>query len=135
MTGRSTDADLRFVVQEHYARRHHFDLRLERDGVLWSWAVPKGPPDKPGVRRLAVRVDDHDLSHLDHEDPTPVPGVAGAIRKRIWDHGTYRTIRVSEAKWVFELSGQRLTGRYVLIHTGEASWLMQRMATAPARSP
>jgi bifunctional non-homologous end joining protein LigD len=63
----------RYVIQEHYATRHHFDLRLERDGVLLSWAVPKGMPTDPKQNRLAIRVEDHALSHLDHEDPTPVP--------------------------------------------------------------
>ena len=60
----------RFVIQEHYARSHHFDLRLEREGVLISWAVPKGMPTDTKKNRLAMRVDDHDMSHLDLEDVT-----------------------------------------------------------------
>ena len=79
----------RFVIQEHYARSHHFDLRLERDGVLVSWAVPKGIPTDTTKNRLAIRVEDHDMSHLDLVDETPVEGVPGAVKKSIWDSGTY----------------------------------------------
>jgi DNA ligase D-like protein (predicted 3'-phosphoesterase) len=79
----------RFVIQEHYATSHHFDLRLERDGVLVSWAIPKGMPESTKKNRLAVRVEDHDLSHLDLVDETPVEGVPGAVRKSIWDGGSY----------------------------------------------
>ena len=78
----------RFVIQEHYARSHHFDLRLERDGVLVSWAVPKGMPTDTKKNRLAMRVEDHDLSHLEVVDETPVEGVPGAVAKSIWDRGT-----------------------------------------------
>lgn len=118
---------LRFVVQEHYASRHHFDLRLERDGVAWSWAVPKGLPDEPKRNRLAVRVGDHELAHMDYEDPSPVPGIEGAVRVRIWDRGTYRTERVSDEKWVFTLCGERVTATFALIHTGGKNWLLRRM--------
>ena len=71
----------RFVIQEHYARSHHFDLRLERDGVLVSWAVPKGMPTDTKKNRLAMRVDDHDLSHLDVEDETPVEESPAPLRR------------------------------------------------------
>jgi bifunctional non-homologous end joining protein LigD len=84
------------VIQEHYARSHHFDLRLEREGVLISWAVPKGMPTDTKKNRLAMRVDDHDLSHLDVEDLSPVEGVPGAVAKSIWDHGTYTSERFDD---------------------------------------
>lgn len=118
----------RFVVHEHYATTHHFDLRLEGAGVLWSWAVPKGLPTHPSANRLAVRVDDHDLDHITYEDPTPVPGVDGAIAKSIWDEGTYEVVRSSPDKLVVDLSGRRGAARYALIHTGATSWLVHRMA-------
>ena len=77
----------RFVVHEHYATTHHFDLRLEGGGVLWSWALPKGMPTDPKQNRLAVRVGDHDLDHIDFVDPAPVESGEGTIAKSIWDTG------------------------------------------------
>ncbi|MFW2332178.1 DNA polymerase ligase N-terminal domain-containing protein [Ilumatobacter sp.] len=117
----------RFVVHEHYATTHHFDLRLEGAGVLWSWAVPKGLPTHPSANRLAVRVDDHDLDHIAFEDPTPVPDVDGAVAKSIWDAGTYEVVRSSSDKLVFDLRGRRGTIRYALIHTGDENWLLHLM--------
>ena len=122
----------RFVVQEHYATSHHFDLRLERDGVLLSWAVPKGMPTDPRKKRLAIRVEDHALSHLDHEDPTPVEGgPEGAVRVRIWDRGTYEAETFSEREIVVLLRGERLDGRYAIFRTRDGNWLVHRMAPRP----
>jgi len=118
----------RFVVHEHYATTHHFDVRLEGDGVLWSWAVPKGLPTDPKVNRLAVRVDDHDLDHIDFEDQTPVDAVPGQIAKSIWDHGTYHVVRSSPKRFVFDLKGERGARRYALINTGDNNWIMHLMA-------
>ena len=118
----------RFVVHEHYATTHHFDLRLEGAGVLWSWALPKGLPTHPKHNRLAVRVEDHDLDHIDFEDPTPVAGVDGAVAKSIWDTGTYDVVRTTPAKIVFELNGRRGSMRYALIHTGGDHWLVHLMS-------
>ena len=118
----------RFVVHEHYASRHHFDLRLEGAGVLWSWALPKGMPNDPRKNRLAVRVDDHELDHIDFVDPTPVSGVEGAIAKSIWDSGTYEVVRSAPTKLVVDLSGDRGVDRYALIHTGDANWIIHLMA-------
>ncbi len=118
----------RYVIQEHYATSHHFDLRLERDGVLLSWAVPKGMPDDPKKNRLAMRVDDHALSHLDNEDLTPVEGgPEGAVKKRIWDQGTYEAETFSESEIVFVLRGKRLRGRYAIFRTRDNNWLVHLM--------
>ena len=122
----------RFAAQKHYATRHHFDLRLERDGVLLSWAVPKGMPTGPKKKRLAIRVRDHALSHLDYEDPTPV-GNEGAVRVRIWDRGTCETETFSEDEIVVLLSGERLDGRCAIFRTpGHA---MDQPAAVPPPEP
>ncbi|MEO6651897.1 MAG: DNA polymerase ligase N-terminal domain-containing protein [Ilumatobacteraceae bacterium] len=120
----------RFVLHEHYASRHHFDLRLEGGGTLWSWALPKGMPTDPSKNRLAVRVDDHDLDHIDFVDPTPVAGVDGAIAKSIADCGTYTTIRSGPDKLVVDLDGRRGSRRYALIHTGGTSWILHLMTVS-----
>ncbi|MCW4036597.1 MAG: non-homologous end-joining DNA ligase [Candidatus Bathyarchaeota archaeon] len=115
-----------FVVQEHHARRLHYDLRLERDGVLKSWAVPKGPPEKPGIRRLAVEVEDHPLEYGEFEGTIP-EGQYGAGTVRIWDKGVYEPLVWEEDKIEFLLQGERLSGRYVLVRlkkTGENDWLL-----------
>ena len=118
----------RFVIHEHRATSHHFDLRLELDGVLRSWAVPRGMPDDPTQNRLAILVEDHGLDHLDFEDLTPVPGRAdGAVRKSIWDRGRYDMVRSDDRKLVFELEGERLRARYALFRTGADQWLIHLM--------
>ncbi len=120
----------RFVIHEHYATNHHFDLRLEKEGSLWSWAVPKGMPTDPKVNRLAVRVEDHDLDHIDFVDQMPTPkGPAGAVLKSIWDSGTYEMIRETPTKLVLDLRGNRLQQRIALIRTGDTHWMVHLMAT------
>lgn len=120
----------RFVIHEHYATTHHFDLRLEREGTLWSWAVPKGMPTDPKRNRLAIRVDDHDLDHIDFEDPTPVEGASdGAVRKSIWDHGTYRVVTFEPRKLVVDLTGSRLNDRFAIFQTGAANWMIHLMTS------
>lgn len=116
----------RFVVQEHYATGHHFDLRLERDGVLVSWAVPKGMPEDTKKNRLAMRVDDHDPSHLEVTDETPVERVPGAVRKSIWDTGTYEAEEFGEKMVIVAFDGERLKGRYSIFRAGE-NWLVHKM--------
>jgi bifunctional non-homologous end joining protein LigD len=117
----------RFVIQEHYARSHHFDLRLEREGVLVSWAVPKGMPTDTKKNRLALRVDDHDMSHLDFEDETPVDGVPGAVAKSIWDRGTYDAEQFDDDMVIVAVRGERLGGRYAIFRTGDKNWLVHLM--------
>ena len=118
----------RFVIQEHYARSHHFDPRLERGGFLVSWAVPKGMPTDIKKNRLAMRVEDHALSHLHFEDATPVAGgPEGAVRKSIWDSGTYTPERFDDDEVIFVLHGRRLRSRYAIFRTGGKSWLVHMM--------
>ena len=115
-----------FVVQEHHARRLHYDLRLENGGVLKSWAVPKGFPENPEQKRLAVETEDHPLAYADFEGTIP-EGQYGAGTVKIWDRGSYEP-KVWDDKMIeFTLKGQRLTGRYVLVRlkkAGEKNWLL-----------
>ncbi|MHB8681547.1 MAG: non-homologous end-joining DNA ligase [Acidimicrobiales bacterium] len=122
--------DNRFVVQEHHARALHWDFRLEHDGVLVSWAVPKGPPMDRRTRRLAKRTEDHPLEYIDFEGEIP-RGEYGGGRVILWDGGTYDLEKWSEDEVMVVLHGERLTGRYVMIHTGGDQWLMHRMDEAP----
>ncbi len=116
----------RFVIQEHYATSHHFDSRLERDGVLISRAIPKSMPDDTEKNRLAMRVEDHDLSHLDLVDETPVEGVPGAVKKSIWDRGTYEAEEFGEEVVVVRLRGGRPDGRYAIFRAGE-NWPLHKV--------
>ena len=113
----------RFVVQEHHATHLHWDFRMEMDGVLKSWAVPKGPPEEPGIRRLAVQVEDHPVEYIDFEGEI-AEGEYGAGTVSIWDSGTFDLEERDEKKLVFVLHGSRLTGGYALIHTREKQWIM-----------
>lgn len=115
----------RFVIQEHHARRLHWDLRLEHDGVLLSWALPRGVPDDPDENRLAVRTEDHPLEYLTFEGEIPA-GEYGAGTMTIWDRGTYRAEKFSDDKLVVRLDGERIRGRYALFRTGD-NWLIHRM--------
>ena len=117
----------RFVIQEHYARSHHFDLRLEKEGVLVSWAVPKEMPADTKKNCLALRVDDHDMAHLDFEDETPVDGVPGPVAKSIWDRGTYDAEQFDDDMVIVALRGERLGGRYAIFRTGGKNWLVHLM--------
>ncbi len=105
-----------YMVHEHHATRLHWDLRLEFDGVLESWALPKEPPNVEGVKRLAVRVEPHPLLYGLWEGTIP-KGNYGAGTVKIWDTGTFDTLERSEKKIVVNLKGRRLKGRYVLIKT------------------
>ncbi|MGW4529690.1 ATP-dependent DNA ligase [Nocardia sp. NPDC004340] len=116
----------RFVVQEHHARRVHWDVRLERDGVLASWAVPKGPPTDTGENRLAVHTEDHPIEYLTFHGSIP-KGEYGGGEMTIWDSGTYETEKWRDDEVIVWLRGQRLSGRYALIQTNGNQWLMHLM--------
>ena len=116
----------RYVVQEHSARAMHWDLRLEREGTLASWAVPKGIPPDPKRNHLAVRTEDHPLEYLDFEGDIP-EGSYGAGTMRIWDRGTYQLHKFREDEVMVTFHGERLHGRYVLFRTGGKNWMIHRM--------
>jgi DNA ligase D-like protein (predicted 3'-phosphoesterase) len=125
-----------FVVQEHAATAHHFDLRLEVDGVMRSWAVPKGPSLDPAVKRLAVQVADHDKAHNSFEGTLDGGGVI------VWDHGTYEQggrvawpEALSRGHAVFVLHGEKLRGGFALQRTrpgAKAQWLLVKRRDAEA---
>ncbi|WP_166354942.1 DNA ligase D [Phytoactinopolyspora limicola] len=132
--GRDTSgAGNRFVIQEHHARRLHWDLRLEHDGVLVSWALPRGLPDDPEQNHLAVHTEDHPLEYLTFAGEIPA-GEYGAGSMTVWDHGTYEAEKFERDKVVVRLYGQRATGRFALFRAGrgrsdrdEKNWLIHRM--------
>jgi len=115
-----------FVIQEHHARRLHYDFRLEHGGVLVSWAVPKNIPPDTGQNRLAVQTEDHPLDYADFAGIIP-RGEYGGGSVSIWDAGTYATEKWRNDEVMVVLNGRRARGRYVLIHTKDNSWLMHRM--------
>jgi len=115
-----------FVIHDHHASHHHYDLRLEMSGVLAYWAVPKEPPIAKGIKRLAVRVEDHPLQYAKFKGTIP-EGNYGAGTVSIWDNGTYEIFEKTPKKILFALHGKKLTGRYVLVKTGyggkKSGWL------------
>ena len=119
----------RFVIHEHHASRLHFDLRLEIDGTLKSWAVPKGVSMNPSEKRLAVAVPDHSLGYIDFEG-TISEGSYGAGEVRIWDKGEFETENASEnlanGKLVFTFYGAKLKGEFTLVKMKgqEKNWLI-----------
>ncbi|NIQ39056.1 MAG: 3'-phosphoesterase [Proteobacteria bacterium] len=127
---------LRFVVHEHHASRLHYDFRLELEGVLRSWAIPKGPSMNPSERRLAVQVEDHLLEYIDFEGIIP-SGQYGAGPVVIWDRGTYELIETREDKIALCLQGERLKGEFTLVRLkgrGKSNqWLMIKRKDEHAR--
>jgi bifunctional non-homologous end joining protein LigD len=121
-----------FVIQQHAARRLHYDFRLEHEGVLWSWSVPKGPSLSPTDRRLAVRTEDHPLDYADFEGVIP-PGQYGSGTVVVWDHGTWEPEGdpgegMKRGRLTFVLHGEKLHGRWHLVRTRptgkQESWLL-----------
>ena len=106
----------RFVIQKHHASRLHYDLRLEMDGVLKSWAVPKEPVADTRVKRLAIQVEDHPLDYATFEGEIE-EGHYGAGKVEIWDGGTYEIIEQEEGFLRVRLDGIRLRGPWKLVHT------------------
>jgi bifunctional non-homologous end joining protein LigD len=115
-----------FVVQEHHARRLHWDFRLERDGVLVSWALPKGVPDDPRRNNLAVPTEDHPLEYATFAGEIPA-GEYGGGRVSIWDSGTYECETWTDREVKVVLNGSRVRGRYALFRTGGRDWMIHRM--------
>ena len=112
-----------YVIHKHQATHLHYDLRLEMDGVLKSWAVPKTPPTESGVKRLAVQVEDHPIEYAEFEGTIP-EGQYGAGTVEIWDKGTYILKDRKENKLIFEIRGERLEGTYCLVRfRGRKNWL------------
>src|SRR6202171_5171117 len=121
-----------FVVQKHRATQLHYDFRLEADGVLKSWAVPKGPSLNPAVRRLAMQVEDHPVDYAKFEGVIP-EGEYGGGTVMVWDYGTYEpensddvgdALRKGELK--FTLNGEKLKGSWVLVRTRDRQWLLMK---------
>ena len=118
-----------FVIQKHRASRLHYDFRLEHDGVMLSWAVPKGPSLDPGTKRLAMQTEDHPIEYNRFEGVIP-EGEYGAGTVMIWDHGTWepevedvdRALAKGDLK--FTLRGKKLTGSWVLVRTRNRQWLL-----------
>jgi bifunctional non-homologous end joining protein LigD len=119
-----------FIVQRHRARTLHYDFRLEHNGVLKSWAVPKGVPEEPGVKRLSVQVEDHSIEFGDFEGTIP-KGDYGAGEVIIWDRGSYDLQEWLDDRIVVTLKGSRVQGVYVLLRfprQGDKAWLLFQSA-------
>ncbi len=115
-----------FVIHEHFAKRHHFDLRLEINGVLKSWAIPKEIPVRAGEKRLAVEVDDHPVEYARFEGEIP-EGTYGAGKVSIWDSGHFLLLKKNSKGIEVDIRGKKLRGRYVLLlfreENGKKNWL------------
>jgi bifunctional non-homologous end joining protein LigD len=119
-----------FVVQEHHARALHWDFRLEHEGVLVSWALPKGVPEDPKKNHLAVRTEDHPMDYGTFEGDIPV-GEYGGGKVQIWDTGYFELEKWRPAEVMVVLHGARVSGRYVLFPTDGKNWMIHRMDPAP----
>jgi bifunctional non-homologous end joining protein LigD len=113
-----------YSVQEHHASHLHYDLRLEKDGVLKSWAIPKGIPEG-SERRLAVEVEDHPLSYAFFEGEIP-KGEYGAGKVKLWDRGTYEQVLWNDKEIEIRISGRRIKGTYLMIRMNGKNWLISR---------
>jgi bifunctional non-homologous end joining protein LigD len=119
------------VIQEHHATALHWDFRLERDGVLVSWALPKGLPLDPRTNHLAVHTEDHPLEYMTFSGTIPA-GEYGGGAVSIWDHGTYECEKWRDDEVIVMLHGSRAEGRYALFATKGKQWMIHRMDPAPA---
>jgi bifunctional non-homologous end joining protein LigD len=120
----------RFVIHQHHARSLHWDLRLERAGVLASWAVPRGLPRDPARNHLAVHTEDHPMEYLDFAGTIPA-GEYGGGKMLVYDTGTYETQKWRDREVMIVLHGARVTGRYVLFQTSGKDWMIHRMDGPP----
>lgn len=123
--GEGDSSERVFVIQKHDASNLHYDLRLEKDGVLKSWAVPKGVPEKQGVKRLAIQTEDHPLGYRKFEGEIPEEEY-GAGTVEIWDEGTIDVMKWKEDKIIFRFHGNKLTDTYVMIRLKDSdkNWLI-----------
>jgi len=103
-----------YIIQKHHTSHLHYDLRLEHNGVLKSWAIPKEPPKVPGIKRLAVAVPDHELGYEKFEGEIP-KGSYGAGKVELWDSGHYEAEKFDKDHIIVDISGKKLKGRYLLI--------------------
>jgi bifunctional non-homologous end joining protein LigD len=124
----------RFVIQEHHARSLHWDLRLEHEGVMASWALPKGLPDDPARNHLAVHTEDHPMEYATFEGDIP-SGQYGAGAMSIWDHGHYDVEKWSDSEVKFVLHGSRASGGYVLFQTKGKDWMIHRHGARATADP
>ena len=117
-----------YVIQEHHAKRLHWDLRFEFDDVLKSWALPKSPPQKTGEKRLAVAVDDHPLEYALFEGEIP-EGNYGAGKVSTWDIGTFEVKEKTPKKIILKIQGKKIVGNYCLLHfkPKEKNWLFFKL--------
>lgn len=123
----------RFVVQKHQARNLHYDFRLEQGGVLKSWAVPKGVPEKKGIKRLAVQVEDHPVEYINFSGIIP-KGEYGAGTVEIWDKGKWQALdgSLERGSIKFSLAGKKLQGEYVLVRLKDKkNWLIYKNSPLP----
>ena len=121
----------RFVLHEHFSKHHHFDLRLEHEGALVSWAVPKGLPELPGERRLAIQVDDHPVDYIGFEGSIP-EGDYGAGEVKIADTGNYEALAWTPDRIEVVVEGTRFSGKYTLVRfkkAGDREWLIMKGKT------
>ena len=116
-----------FVVHRHHATRLHYDLRIERDGTLKCWAVPKGLPPRPGIKRMAVQTEDHPLKYLDFEGTIP-KGEYGGGNMWIFARGRYEITKEKKDGFYFRLQSREWNDEYRMIHTKEKDWLCERVA-------
>ena len=118
----------RFVVQKHAARNLHYDFRLEHEGVLKSWAVPKGVPETTGVKRLAIQVEDHPVEYINFSGKIPA-GEYGAGTVEIWDKGKWQALEggLERGSMKFSLAGKKLKGEYVLVRLKDKNnWIIYK---------
>lgn len=119
---------LKFVVQEHFAKKHHYDLRLEMDGVAKSWAIPKEIPEKKHEKRLAIQTEDHEIEYMNFEGIIEEGYGKGEVK--IWDCGEYELLKKDQKEIKFRLYGRRLNGEYILLRfqkAGEDAWLLFKL--------
>ena len=124
MKSTTTKNKLRFVLHKHWATHLHWDFRLEKDGVLKSWAVPKGLPKEPGIRRLAIQVEDHALDYIDFQGI--IPEGYGAGKVEIDDKGTYDLVEASKDEISLVLNGEKFRSGFTLYRIKDQQWLITK---------